>query len=102
MLATLGAIQETVLFYKADRDRPRARRMITEMNPIQQGLDDGFGLGTYAPKRWDRCYNCSPRMSRLTSENAEILTEISETCARLIEVPRPQGTVNEGRRNRED
>ena len=61
MLATLGAIQETVLFYKADRDRPRARRMITEMNPIQQGLDDGFGLGTYAPKRWDRCYNCSPR-----------------------------------------
>ena len=51
MLATLGGIRETVLLYKADHGRPRARRMITEMNSTQQRLYDVFGLGTYAPKR---------------------------------------------------
>jgi transposase len=51
MLATLGGIQGTVLLYKANRGRPRARRMLTEMNPIQQRLYDVFGLGTYTPKR---------------------------------------------------
>ena len=51
MLATLGGIRETVLLYKADHGRPRARRMITEMNPAQQRLYDVFGLGTYALKR---------------------------------------------------
>ena len=51
MIVTLGGIQETVLLYKADRGRPRARRMITGMNPAQQRLYDVFGLGTYALKR---------------------------------------------------
>ena len=50
-LATLAGIQETVLFYKGERGRPRARRMLTEMNPTQQRLYDLFGLETYAPKR---------------------------------------------------
>jgi transposase len=51
MLAALAGIQETVLLYKAERGRPRARRMITEMDPTQQRLYDLFGLATYAPKR---------------------------------------------------
>ncbi|MHB2028038.1 MAG: IS1634 family transposase [Acidimicrobiales bacterium] len=51
MLASLAGIQETVLLYKAERGRPRARRMITEMDPTQQRLYDLFGLETYAPKR---------------------------------------------------
>ena len=51
MLAALAGIQETVLLYKAERGRPRARRMITEMDPTQQHLYDLFGLATYAPKR---------------------------------------------------
>ena len=51
MLSNLAGIQETVLFYKAERGRPRARRMITEMDPTQQRLYDLFGLEAYAPKR---------------------------------------------------
>ncbi len=51
MLATLAGIQETVLFYKGDRGRPRARRLLTEMDPTQQRLYDLFGLQAYAPKR---------------------------------------------------
>ena len=51
MLATLAGIEETVLFYKGDRGRPRARRLLTEMDPTQQRLYDLFGLETYAPKR---------------------------------------------------
>jgi transposase len=51
MLSSLAGIQETVLLYKAERGRPRARRMITEMNPTQRRLYDLFGLDAYAPKR---------------------------------------------------
>jgi len=51
LLATLAGIQETVLLYQGERGRPRARRMLTEMDPTQQRLYDLFGLGAYAPKR---------------------------------------------------
>ncbi len=51
LLATLGDIQETVLLYKGDRGRPRARHVLTEMDPTQKKLYDLFGLATYAPKR---------------------------------------------------
>jgi transposase len=51
LLAQLSGIQETVLLYQGDRGRPRARRMLTEIDPIQQRLYDLFGLDEYAPKR---------------------------------------------------
>jgi transposase len=51
LLATLGEIEETVLLYQGERGRPRARRMLTEMDPTQQRLYDLFGLDEYAPKR---------------------------------------------------
>jgi transposase len=51
LLATLAGIQETVLLYQGARGRPRARHMLTEMDPIQQRLYDLFGLAAYAPKR---------------------------------------------------
>ncbi len=51
LLATLAQIQETVLLYQGDRGRPRARRMLTEMEPDQRRLYDLFGLDTYAPTR---------------------------------------------------
>jgi hypothetical protein len=51
LLSTLGAIEETVLLYQGERGRPRARRMLTEMDPIQQRLYDLFGLDEYAPRR---------------------------------------------------
>jgi len=51
LLSTLAAIQETVLLYQGDRGRPRARRMLTEMEPDQRRLYDLFGLDTYAPTR---------------------------------------------------
>ena len=35
LLSTLGGIEETVLLYQGERGRPRARRMLTEMDPIQ-------------------------------------------------------------------
>jgi hypothetical protein len=48
---TLADIQETVLLYQGARGRPRARHVLTEMDPIQQRLYDLFGLHTYGPKR---------------------------------------------------
>lgn len=51
LLETLAGIQETVLLYQGDRGRPRARRMLTEMDSTQQRLYDLFGLDTYAPQR---------------------------------------------------
>lgn len=51
MLAELAGIQETVLLYQADRGRPRARRMLTDMTPTQQRLHQLFNLDRYAPRR---------------------------------------------------
>ncbi len=50
LLATLAAIQETVLIYPSTGGRPRARRMTTEMNTIQARLYELFGLAAYAPR----------------------------------------------------
>src|SRR6266536_1219447 len=44
LLQTLGGIQETVLLYQGERGRPRARRMLTEIDPTQRRLYDLFGL----------------------------------------------------------
>jgi transposase len=51
LLDTLAGIQETVLLYQGERGRPRARRMLTETDPVQSRLYDLFGLEAYAPKR---------------------------------------------------
>jgi transposase len=51
LLDTLAGIEETVLIYPGERGRPRARRMLTDMNPDQRRLYDHFGLDTYTPKR---------------------------------------------------
>ena len=51
LLRSLGEIEETVLLYQGDRGRPRARRMLTEMDPIQGRLYDLFGLAAHAPTR---------------------------------------------------
>jgi transposase len=49
LLDTLAQIQETVLLYQGDRGRPRARRMLTEIDPTGRRLYDIFGLDAYAP-----------------------------------------------------
>jgi transposase len=49
LLATLAAIQETVLIYPSTGGRPRARRMTTEMNTTQARLYDLFDLAAHAP-----------------------------------------------------
>jgi transposase len=51
LLGALASIQETVLLYQGERGRPRARHVLTEMDPTQQRLYDLFGLDAYAPKR---------------------------------------------------
>jgi len=51
LLGALAGIGETVLLYQGERGRPRARRMLTEIDPAQQRLHDLFGLDAYAPKR---------------------------------------------------
>jgi transposase len=51
LLAHLAGIQETVLLYQAQRGRPRARRMITDLDPTQQRLFDLFHLDRYTPHR---------------------------------------------------
>jgi hypothetical protein len=49
LLSELAGIQETVLLYPSTGGRPRARRMLTEMTPVQQRLYEIFGLDRYAP-----------------------------------------------------
>src|SRR5487761_1302112 len=51
LLENLKGIEETVLLYKGDRGRPRAKRMLTEMDPTQRRLFKLFGLHRYAPTR---------------------------------------------------
>ncbi|MHB8440379.1 MAG: IS1634 family transposase [Acidimicrobiales bacterium] len=51
LLDTLAGIEETVMLYQGERGRPRARRMLTEIDPTQSRLYDLFGLAAYAPKR---------------------------------------------------
>jgi len=51
LLAELAGIQETVMLYQAQRGRPRARRTITDITPLQQRLYDLFDLDRYAPRR---------------------------------------------------
>jgi len=50
LLDTLADIQETVLLYQGERGRPRARRMLTEIDPTARRLYDLFALDTYAPR----------------------------------------------------
>ena len=38
------------MLFRGERGRPRARRMLTEMDPVEQRLHDLFDLATYAPK----------------------------------------------------
>jgi transposase len=51
LLEDLDGIGETVLLYRAERGRPRARHTITQMSPSQQRLFELFGLQQYAPRR---------------------------------------------------
>jgi transposase len=51
LLGSLAGIQETVLLYQGERGRPRARHVLTEMDPTQQRLSSLFGLDAYAPRR---------------------------------------------------
>jgi transposase len=51
LLGSLAGIQETVLLYQGERGRPRARQVLTEMDPTQQRLYSLFGLDAYAPRR---------------------------------------------------
>jgi transposase len=50
LLSDLKGIEETVMIYPSTGGRPRARRMITEMDPIQARLYELFGLAAYAPQ----------------------------------------------------
>jgi hypothetical protein len=49
LLDTLAGIEETVLLYPGDRGRPKARRMITDTDQLQQQLFDLFELHRWAP-----------------------------------------------------
>lgn len=51
LLHNLAGIQETVLLHPGTHGRPRAHRILTDTDPIQQRLYDLFHLETHAPKR---------------------------------------------------
>lgn len=52
LLTTLAGIGETVLLYHdGGKGRPRARRMLTDMDPTQQRLANLFNIQRYAPSR---------------------------------------------------
>jgi transposase len=50
ILDQLAGIGETVLIYPSTGGRPKARRMLTETNPIQQHLIDIFDLNRWTPR----------------------------------------------------
>jgi hypothetical protein len=50
LLETLSGIEESLLLYPSTGGRPRARRMLTEMDAIQEQLYERFGLGAFAPR----------------------------------------------------
>ncbi len=49
ILRNLAGIGETVLLYQGDRGRPKARRMLTDTDPIQNQLADLYHLDRWAP-----------------------------------------------------
>jgi transposase len=52
LLDNLSGIQETVLLYPTgNKGRPRAQRILTDIDPTQQRLFDLFNLDAYAPRR---------------------------------------------------
>jgi transposase len=52
LLAELADIEETVLLHHdGGKGRPRAQRILTDRNPIQDALYDLFALDRYAPTR---------------------------------------------------
>ncbi|MCA1681736.1 MAG: IS1634 family transposase [Actinobacteria bacterium] len=52
LLTALAGIEETVLLHHdGGKGRPRAKRMLTDMDPIQQQLADLFTINRYAPTR---------------------------------------------------
>ena len=52
LLEQLAGIEETVLLYHdGGKGRPRAQRMLTDMNPTQRTLADLFEIQGYAPTR---------------------------------------------------
>ena len=51
LVGTVARIEETLLLYQGERGRPRARRMLTDMDNTQKRLYDMLGLDVYAPKR---------------------------------------------------
>jgi transposase len=48
--STLAGIEESVMLFQGERGRPKARRMLTEMDPVQARLYGLFGLDAHAPK----------------------------------------------------
>jgi transposase len=50
LLHILAGIQETVMLYPSTGGRPKARRMLTDRDPIQQRLFRLFNLAPYAPR----------------------------------------------------
>jgi hypothetical protein len=80
MEAVVG-IHETVLLYQGDRGRPRARRMLTEMNPTQQRLHDLFGLDAFAPQPSVRYYTRVGRNLLLTCDKAASPPNSQESTA---------------------
>ncbi len=51
IFGSLAGIEEILLLYQGERGRPRARRMLTEMDATQRRLYDLFGLDACASKR---------------------------------------------------
>jgi transposase len=52
LLHELSGIQETVLLYHdGGKGRPRAQRLLTDMNPTQHQLAELFAINRYAPTR---------------------------------------------------
>jgi len=50
LLTQLAGIQETLLIYPSTGGRPKARRILTETNPLQNQLTEIFDLTRWAPR----------------------------------------------------
>ncbi|MDP9404130.1 MAG: hypothetical protein M3P85_12585 [Actinomycetota bacterium] len=61
LLDRLGEVQETVLLYQGERGRPRARRMLTEIDPTQRASTTSSG-STPSPRSDDHHWRPAARL----------------------------------------
>ena len=100
LLESLAGIEETLPLDQGERGRPRAQRMLTEVDATQRRLYDLFGLDAHAPKRrggapsevlHTRTAETTHRANLAATRNSPVGS--ARSCGRTWPTPRPGPAV---------